>query len=320
MSINVHPNIQPIISYPLLKYWEQLQLFEPIYHVRAGFRYTVIVGTHPVTKKSCVLATGSNLYNCINGTYWNDSNPNIQVPGRVFHIAALDGESIAKISSGYGDVIYLTTDGKVFGAGYSYHGECGTGSAEEVTQVRQIPFFEGKIVKDVNCGTFHTVFLVQEASGLVLYVCGRNEERQLSTIITTISPSRFLTSHNMLTPHPIPFSMLCEQIGSSILCTQLQCAVGGGRCTFLIFQNNQIALSGKLYTSPEIGNRQFTSLQVLDQFPNLHFYDLERASCGDSHFLAVFQRKKSLIPDRLWKEPFHEKSNVFSDVQFLFSQ
>ncbi len=101
---HVHPNIQPIISYPLLKYWEQLQLFEPIYHVRAGFRYTVIVGTHPVTKKSCVLATGSNLYNCINGTYWNDSNPNIQVPGRVFHIAALDGESIAKISSGYGDL------------------------------------------------------------------------------------------------------------------------------------------------------------------------------------------------------------------------
>merc|ERR1712130_416978 len=146
------------------------QEYGPVEYIAACQLLSILV-----TSDSRVFSSGYSTYSCLgrhedlNLRNFTPEYTEITKYKSLLH----DGERITSISNGYAHIFVLTNFGRPIFHGYSYHGEAGVDKKTEIEEPTLVPFFEEKNirVKQISCGTFHSIFL---SCNNDVYVCGRN--------------------------------------------------------------------------------------------------------------------------------------------------
>lgn len=162
-----------------LFYHTRLAQYEPIRFINASFRYSIVIGTDPNDRnRTVVLSFGSDNYGNLGCSAQHRRVINeISYPQRADDVSRDDIGEFVKVASGFAHVITLTSSGRCFSHGYGYHGELATSRCEERDKPVEIThMFGGQRIRDISCGTFHSVFLTEDNQ---IYMCGRNVEYQV---------------------------------------------------------------------------------------------------------------------------------------------
>jgi len=163
------------------------------------------------------------------------------------------GKSVKQFSCGGYHTVILMTDGTVYSCGLNSNGQLGNGTTNNSLSLSIVNLPQGKNVKEVICGGYHTIVLMTDNT---LYGCGLNSSGQLG-INNTIN------QHNLIIIDSLPF-------GSSI--KQVSC---GGYHTLIIMNNNNIYCcglnnDGQLGLNDNTNRLTFTQISSLyDKSPNI---------------------------------------------------
>jgi len=85
--------------------------------------------------------------------------------------------NVKQVACGNGHTVFLLKDGTVRTVGFNFDGECGTGNTTHPQlSLYKIPDLHN--VKQVACGGFHTVFLLEDGT---VKTVGANEDGQCGT-------------------------------------------------------------------------------------------------------------------------------------------
>lgn len=150
--------------------------------VAAGFRHSLFVAAD-----GQAYGAGRNGYGCLgDGNAWNDEY--IPVP-------VMQGYSVSRVAASNSNYfsLFLTAEGRVYGAGWNDYGNLGTGSSSHSyggTLTRLLN------VTAISAGGEHSLFLT---AGLEAYATGRNHLGQLGdgTEVTRYSPVHVMRNHSV---------------------------------------------------------------------------------------------------------------------------
>jgi len=140
---------------------------EAIYFNGGIQNYQYLLGNS--TTGAIMIMADSSLYG-VGSVGFGDSN-NVYKP-----IANTTGKRPVMVSSGTNFSIILMNDNSVYGIGNNDNGQLGLGNSTSVNVLTQITIPVGKTVKQVSCGTGHTVILMTDST---VYCAGLNSNGQL---------------------------------------------------------------------------------------------------------------------------------------------
>lgn len=88
----------------------------------------------------------------------------------------VDGKKVIQVSCGQFHTMVITKDGMLYGAGSDWYGPLGTGCGNDAV-LKFVPIdVDGKKVKQVACGYYHTIIITEDG---MLYGAGKNGRCQL---------------------------------------------------------------------------------------------------------------------------------------------
>ncbi|MFZ5948284.1 MAG: T9SS type A sorting domain-containing protein [Stygiobacter sp.] len=114
------------------------------------------------------------------GQLGNGTKINSKLPIAVTTTGVLNGKKIIQVASGVSHSFALSSDGKAYGWGYGNAGQLGNNDWTSVntlpTEVTTSGALNGKIIKQIACGDYHTIALTIDGQ---VYSWGRNDYGQL---------------------------------------------------------------------------------------------------------------------------------------------
>jgi len=88
------------------------------------------------------------------------------------------GKIPTAISAGYIHSLVLMNDGTVYGCGFNFYGNLGTGNNDDKNELTQMTIPTGKTPAAIACGAGHSLVLMNDGT---VYGCGDNRSGQLGT-------------------------------------------------------------------------------------------------------------------------------------------
>jgi alpha-tubulin suppressor-like RCC1 family protein len=93
-------------------------------------------------------------------------------------MTGISGKTPIQVACGVYYTIVLMSDGTIYGCGYNFDGELGTGDTLDTNTLTLMTGISGKTPIQVACGGYHTTVLMSDGS---IYSCGYNNVGQLGT-------------------------------------------------------------------------------------------------------------------------------------------
>lgn len=168
--------------------------------------------------------------------------------------------NIKQIATGLAHTILVLDDGTVYSSGDNSYGQLGLGNTTNTYYTfTLIPTLSN--VKEVFCGAYHTVFILNDNTA---YVCGRNDYGQLGTGDTT----------NVSTPTLVSFS-------SNII------TAGCGTYHTIFVTGDKVAYGCGNSTTGELGLGDTTSALLPVSISGIS--NIKQVACGSNHTVFVLE-------------------------------
>ena len=213
-----------------------------------------------IDTRNAITDTRNRLYNLmVKGGYDVNSNMNMDSLLNLLELSGISVGDIKQIACGYNYTFILKHDGSLWGCGYNISGQLGLGNNTRKTLFTQVTTNINNDVKQVACGSSHTVILKKDGS---IWACGGNGNGQLGLGSKTDKNT---------------FTKVTTNINNDL--KQLAC----GEYHTFIFKNDGSAWCCGLNNYGQLGLNDTTTKNTFTQVTTNVSNDVEQISCGYSH-------------------------------------
>ena len=171
------------------------------------------------------------------------------------------------ISCGYEFTIVLMTNGTVYGTGYNFSGQLGTGNTTNRSILTAMNIPNSKIPKYISCGSYTTIVLMTDNT---IYGTGSNQYGQLGIA------SNDTTNRSILTAMNIPLGKTPKYI-----------SCGSSNTIVLMTDNTIYGTGNNLYG--QLGIEVTYYVTSLTAMPIPLGKTAKYISCGDSHTIVLME-------------------------------